>query len=374
MNRPFALRLFLGAVIAVAPAVLSADRGSTTEVPPLEIITQPYYHTKHHDLTGGYRNIWPKNDYSTWRAVGWLAGKGFESGKDYKGIPHQSIDANDLRNAAAPRRFRVHWLGQATAYIVLRSGRAGERPTTVLTDPIFGNRASPVSFAGPQRLVPLAVDLEDLPYVDAVVISHDHYDHLDVESVDGLEQHHRPRYFVPLGVDQRLRSFGVPASRITAMDWNQYADFRDLRVHCTPARHFSGRSGVDRNSTLWASWMIEQRLTSGNDALRFYFAGDTGYSDHFTKIRERLGAPDVALIPIGAYTPRWFMREVHVDPPEAVQAFLDLQGKHMIGIHWGTFDLADEPILEPLELTPQLAQERGASGVHVLPVGGMIEE
>jgi L-ascorbate metabolism protein UlaG (beta-lactamase superfamily) len=179
--------------------------------------------------------------------------------------------------------------------------------------------------------------------VDVVLLSHDHYDHLDAASIRALRARFDPLFLVPLGVDRRLRRWGI--ERIVAADWWQYVDISGWRFHCTPAQHFSGRGLWDRNTTLWAGWYIIPR----DDASipRLFFAGDTAYAAHFSACRERLGAPDVACLPIGANRPRRIMRPVHMNPDEALQAFYDLNARRLIPIHWGTFDLADEPVQAP---------------------------
>ncbi len=321
----------------------------------MHIHTHPWYHQHHHN-GNGFRNIWgPPREESFWKAAGWLVGHAFQQ-KDNRLPPVQPIDLSLL--TLPPERVRITWIGHATTLLQTAA-------FTLLTDPVFGHRVSPLPFAGPTRQTPPALRLADLPPIDLVLLSHDHYDHLDVQSIRTLVQQHDPLFFVPLGVGRLVRSLG--ATRVFELDWWQYVDLNGWRFHCTPAKHFSGRGLTNRDGTLWAGWYLAALDTDQT----LYFAGDSGYADLFTTIRERLGAPEVALLPIGAYRPRWFMEGVHVDPSQAVQAFLDLQAQYFIPIHWGTFDLADEPLQEPPELLLQAATEQNvADRVHLLDIGG----
>jgi N-acyl-phosphatidylethanolamine-hydrolysing phospholipase D len=208
---------------------------------------------------------------------------------------------------------------------------------TFLTDPMFSDRASPVPFAGPPRLVPPGVPLDALPAVDFVLLSHDHYDHADVESVKQLAA--RGAYLVvPLGLGEWIRRFGGTALEI---DWWQQLELKGIRIHAVPAQHFSGRSIGGRDRRLWAGWVVTGRTR------RFYHAGDTGYSLDFATIGERLGPIDLAVVPIGAYLPSAIMHFVHTTPEEALRVGLDVRARHIVAMHFGTFDLADEPLDEP---------------------------
>ncbi|MEC7210691.1 MAG: MBL fold metallo-hydrolase [Pseudomonadota bacterium] len=230
----------------------------------------------------------------------------------------------------------VVWVGHST----LLFQHDGVR---VLTDPIFSDRASPFSFSGPKRVVPPAYTPETLPDIDILLVSHAHYDHLDMPGLKRLAARQpNVRVVVPLGLARYLRKAGF--ADVTEIDWWQDSARDGVAVTATPVRHWSSRSPFDRNKTLWAGFMIRFA-----DGYQFYFAGDTGYSDDFAETRERLGAPDFAAIPIGAYEPRDFMRESHCTPEEAVQIFRDLAAGRAVGVHWGTFKLTLEPLAEPPE-------------------------
>jgi N-acyl-phosphatidylethanolamine-hydrolysing phospholipase D len=254
--------------------------------------------------------------------------------------PHPSIFPLVPPAFHAPRApadvLTVTWIGHAAALLQI-GGR------NVLTDPMFGERASPVGFAGPRRWVPPAVALEALPPLDLILLSHNHYDHLDRPSVRTLTASHPATpWLVPLGLAATIRGMG--AREVRELGWWDSATVAGLTVTAMPAQHFSGRGPLDRNRSLWCGFAI------GAPRHRVYFAGDTGYHPEFPTIGQRLGPFDVSLLPIGAYEPRWFMRPVHLDPDEAVQAFLDLGGRDgglLMGIHWGTFKLTDEPMDEP---------------------------
>lgn len=224
----------------------------------------------------------------------------------------------------------VTWIGHATMLVRMDG-------VTFLTDPIFSERASPVSFAGPARLVPPGVPLAQLPPLDFATISHDHYDHTDVPSIAALAARGVP-FIVPLGLGQLVREAG---GQVTELDWWQETTVGRVRVHCVPAQHFSGRSLTDSNSRLWAGWVVV------GPTRRFYHAGDTGYFAGLRTIGERLGPIDLAALPIGAYDPTSIMHFVHMNPEEAIQAALDLHASAAIGMHYGTFDLTDEPLDEP---------------------------
>ncbi|MBT0811591.1 MBL fold metallo-hydrolase [Litoribacter ruber] len=212
----------------------------------------------------------------------------------------------------------------------------------VITDPIWSERASPVSFAGPERLREPGVKYQDLPAIHAVLISHNHYDHLDLETLTKLKDDFDPLFIVPLGVDLLLQENGI--TNVAAMDWFDTIDLpQGGVVHCAPARHFSGRGLGDTNQTLWAGYVVE---VAGK---KIYFAGDTGYGAFYKLIKERIGAPDLALLPIGAYKPEWFMQPIHMSPEEAVMAHLDLEATQSIGMHFGTFPMADDGQAEPVE-------------------------
>ena len=237
------------------------------------------------------------------------------------------------------------WVGHATMLVRL----AGKN---ILFDPIFSERASPVGFAGPKRLVPLPIDIPDLPRIDVVLISHNHYDHLDLRSVERLAAMPQgsPRFLVPMGLKAWFESLGI--TRVDEYDWWQETREGGLRIVFVPVQHWSKRTLDDANQSLWGGWVVE------GEGLRIIHVGDTGYSQDFRDIGARLGPFDMAFIPIGAYAPRWFMQVMHLDVPEALQVRADLRAERAIGIHWGTFQLTDEPPDEPAAELIRLRKER----------------
>ena len=251
------------------------------------------------------------------------------------------------------------WIGHAT-YLI------NNDDVTILTDPIFSKRASPIGFAGPKRMIPPAMTLDDLPKIDVVVVSHNHYDHLDIWSLKKLYKLNPETFFlVPAG--DRLKLIKAGIKNVYEMQWWDALNFSNTTFHFTPVQHWSKRGLFDRNKSLWGGWFIES-----ND-LALYHAGDTGYSSDFKTTYERLGAPDYSFIPIGAYDPRWFMKDSHVNPEEAVQIALDLKTPHSFGMHWGTFTLTDEPVLEPpARLKEALKKQNLESDFFISPKPGEI--
>jgi L-ascorbate metabolism protein UlaG (beta-lactamase superfamily) len=221
----------------------------------------------------------------------------------------------------------------------------------VLTDPIWSERCSPVSFAGPRRVVAPRLRFDELPPIDVVLVSHNHYDHLDLPTLRRIADERRPRILVPRGNKRTLDRRGVDGAE--ELDWWQSANVRDgVEVHAVPAQHFSGRGFFDRDRALWAGFVVT------GPAGAVYFAGDTGFGPHFGEIRERFGPPRLALLPIGAYRPEWFMSRVHTSPDEALRAHEILDAGVSVGIHFGTFRLADDGQDEPAERIATLLKER----------------
>lgn len=246
-------------------------------------------------------------------------------------VPVASFHGFD--NVSVKATPHVTWIGHST-FLLQYAG------VNVLFDPVFSARVSPVSFAGPKRLVDLPIKLEDLPEIDFVVISHNHYDHLDTDSLAALGD--GPRYMVPLRNGALLREAGISDSRIHEFDWWQSLEFDGFKVTATPSQHWSARGLFDRNQCLWAAWRVEIENFS------IWFAGDTGYNPYqFKETAQRLGPVDLALIPIGAYAPEWFMQAQHVTPEQALELHIDVQAKQSFGMHWGTFQLSAEPMMEP---------------------------
>jgi L-ascorbate metabolism protein UlaG (beta-lactamase superfamily) len=235
------------------------------------------------------------------------------------------------------------WLGHATVLLELDGHR-------VLTDPVWSERVSPSAGVGPRRMHPVPLPLEQLPRLDAVLISHDHYDHLDTATIDALVATQQAPFVVPLGVGRHLQCWGVPADRIVELDWDQSHQVAGLRLTCTEARHFSGRS-VGSNTTLWSSWVIS------GEVHRAYFGGDSGYTPAYAEIGRRHGPFDLTVLPIGAYDRLW--PDVHMHPGEAVQAHGELRGRLLLPIHWATFDLAFHGWADPVEWLLTSATEAG---------------
>jgi L-ascorbate metabolism protein UlaG (beta-lactamase superfamily) len=257
-------------------------------------------------------------------------------------LPVQRLTRAQLE--AAPDRS-LYRLGHSTLLLKLR-GRFW------ITDPVFAERASPFSWMGPKRFHAPPIALQDLPPIRGVVLSHDHYDHLDRATVEYLADR-AELFLTPLGVGDRLTAWGVPADKVRQLDWWQETEVDGLRFIATPAQHFSGRGMFDGDKTLWASWAIV------DDDLRVFFSGDTGYFDGFKTIGERLGPFDVTFIETGAYDPQW--PYVHMQPTESVQAHVDLRGRWMMPIHNGTFDLAMHRWQDPFEQVSALAAERNVA-------------
>jgi len=261
-------------------------------------------------------------------------------------VPSTKTDPEILRTPAG--NPSMTWIGHATVLVRL----AGK---TVLFDPVFSEYASPVAFAGPRRVPPLPIDIPDLPKIDVVMISHNHYDHLDEDSVLRLAAMPQgsPRFLVPLGLKEWFTARGI--DRVDELDWWQATTEGPLEITMVPVQHWSRRTLVDTNATLWGGWVV------AGEGLRIIHAGDTGYSKDFRDIGERFGGFDMAFLPIGAYAPRWFMQTMHIDVPEAVQVRADLRAARAIALHWGTFEsMSDEPPDEPPAL---LARQREAAGL-----------
>ena len=260
-------------------------------------------------------------------------------------VPRVTPDRARLMNAQGTQ---VTWLGHS-AFLFQRAG------VNLLTDPVFSERASPVSFAGPKRYTALPLKASELPKIHAVIISHNHYDHLDVDTISALDQRDAPLWFVPLRNGELLTDEGVDPARVVELDWWQQhkvtlpvLDQEDTRegvevsFTSTPAQHWSARGLFDRYEMLWGSWVVEVK------GLRLFFAGDTGFQERlFQDIGERAGPFDLGLIPIGAYAPRDFMKTMHINPEEAVKVHQLIGAKRSVGMHWGTFPLTSEPVIEP---------------------------
>ena len=238
--------------------------------------------------------------------------------------------------------LRVTWLGHSTVLLELDGLR-------VLTDPVFGDRASPLKFAGPKRFHPVPARLDELPPLDLVLLSHDHYDHLCRTTMEALAKQTVP-IVTALGVGARLEAMGIAHDRITELDWDESVELKGLRLTATPSQHFSGRGVHDRNSTLWASWVIQ----TANK--KVFFSGDTGLTDQFKDIGAKHGPFDLVMLEVGAWHPSW--GTIHLGPENALKAFQMLGGGTLLPVHWGTFNLALHAWDEPAETLVKLAEEQ----------------
>jgi N-acyl-phosphatidylethanolamine-hydrolysing phospholipase D len=245
-------------------------------------------------------------------------------------LPLATPDLQALREKS--RGATVTWVGHSTVLAQLDG-------VTFLTDPTWAGRSGPFSgFVGVRRYTPPGIAFDDLPPIDFVLISHDHYDHLDEPTVRRLARKFDPLFVVPLGIKAWLADRGI--TNVVELDWGESVTVKELTVVCTPAQHGGGRTAIDQGRRLWSSWAVL-------GSKRFYFGGDTGYYHHFKETGDRLGPFDLAALPIGSYTPRELAKPVHISPEEALQAALDLRATRLLGVHWGTFALAREPYDEP---------------------------
>ncbi|XGC82007.1 MBL fold metallo-hydrolase [Bdellovibrio bacteriovorus] len=322
----------LGLVVLLAVAVFFVFRlpsfGGSFEGARLERMKQsPEYHD------GRFENDPKQNTDNSLIKIFKLYRQGFVREPQVE-IPVNRVLPGVFERAPAPG-LRANWFGHATVLSEIDGVR-------FMTDPVLSERASPFQSIGPKRFHAPPIPLKELSGIDFVVISHDHYDHLDMETVKYLATR-ATHFFVGLGVGAHLEKWGIPADQIHEMDWWQEFPFRGLKIVCTPARHYSGRKAMD-NSTLWTSWLIKGPNHS------IYFSGDTGYAGHFSEIHKKYGSIDMTFMKIGAYGETWL--DIHMDPESAVLAHKDMEAKIMLPVHWATFDLSyhawDEPILRTL--------------------------
>lgn len=246
------------------------------------------------------------------------------------------------------------WIGHST-FLIKKNG------VTILTDPIFSNRASPLRNIGPKRLIPPAITLDELPSIDIVTVSHNHYDHLDIRSLKKLSINNPKAIFlVPAGDEKLLRRKKI--KNVYDFDWWKSIEHKGFEITFTPVQHWSKRSLFDRNKSLWGGWFFKHKDYS------LYHAGDTGYSKDFIDTKIKLGSPKYAFIPIGAYDPEWFMAESHVNPEDAVQIMLDLEAEKSFGMHWATFVLTDEDTIEPkIRLEKAMMKHKNLEFTSVVP-------
>ncbi len=275
----------------------------------------------------------------------------FDPNREPRSVP--GVQQADVANlvAAPSDDFEVVWFGHSTLLIEIEGLR-------ILTDPVWSDRSSPFQFVGPKRFYEPLVELVDLPPLDAILISHDHYDHLDADTIRQLASLD-VQFYVPLGVGAHLESWGVRPAKIIEMDWWQEQSLGQVRIACTPTRHFSGRGVADRNKTLWASWALvgQQR--------RIYFGGDSGLFPGFSEIGDRYGPFDVTFLEVGAYNQRW--PDVHMGPEQAAIAHRALKGNVLFPIHWGLFNLSLHSWTEPAERLQVIADTQDVRIAFPIP-------
>ncbi|WP_455926287.1 MBL fold metallo-hydrolase [Pseudomonas putida] len=295
-------------------------------------------------LDGQFRNqaVLPKDGFLKKLRIGfkYLLLRKPPGTRPHREIPVQDLDREQLLVSPDGSLWR---LGHSTLLLKLR-GRF------FITDPVFSDRASPVQWAGPKRFHPPPLGIAQLPPITAVILSHDHYDHLDEDAIRQLADK-TECFLTTLGVGDRLIEWGIPAAKVRQLDWWQETEVAGTRFAATPTQHFSGRSLFDSNSTLWASWVIME------PDLRIFFSGDSGYFDGFKQIGERYGPFDLTLMETGAYNVNW--PSVHMQPEESLQAHLDVRGRVLLPIHNGTFDLSSHDWEEPFQRIVALAQAKG---------------
>jgi L-ascorbate metabolism protein UlaG (beta-lactamase superfamily) len=328
-----------GAVSAALAAVLAAAGCGVLSQPQFGApmtgarLERAKANPQYHD--GRFVNLQPETPTSFGTMVGYL-GRQF-SGDEVRvppaPLPVLAVDPAALAAAPPAIGLRAFWIGHASVYVEIDGLR-------LLLDPVFAERVSPLAI-GPKRFHPPPIALADLPPIDAVLITHDHYDHLDMRTVQQLARR-GANFYVPLGIGAHLAAWGVAEAQIHDMEWWQEQVLRGVRIVATPSRHYSGRALTDQNATLWTSWSVI------GPRHRFYVSGDTGYSDHFRTIGEKLGPFDMSFIKIGAYGPGAPWLDIHMSAEDAVRANRDLRARRMFPEHWGTFNLAfhdwDEPI------------------------------
>ena len=308
--------------------------------------------SNHYDGRRYFNPTAPRYGFRAWRVLGWMMRRRPERWPKW-------IDYPVLQGpgALAPHQIAATFVGQSTFLIQLEG-------VNVLTDPVWSERASPLRWAGPRRVRRPGIAFDDLPPIHVVLVSHNHYDHMDLPTLRRLRQRFDPLFITGMGNRRYLLKRGL--ARVEELDWWQSCPGPNgLAVTMTPAQHFSRRGLFDRLRTLWGGFAL---IAGGK---RVFFTGDSAYGDHFREIRDRLGRFDLALLPIGAYEPRWLMRAAHMNPEEAVRAHLDLSPRLSIGMHFGTFQLTDEAIDAPIEeLQRSLDKHHIANGTFRVPAFG----
>ena len=272
-------------------------------------------------------------------------GPGYSFWKELRSVERGKIElSREYKNLEEKPNGYTSWIGHSSFII-------NNFDLNIITDPIFSERASPFSFFGPKRLIPPAIDYEDLPNIDVIVISHNHYDHLDKKTIKTLNRINPDIiYLVPLKLKKWFEGLGT--KNVYEFNWWEEKKIKNTTFTFVPVQHWSRRGLFDKNKTLWGGWWIE------NDNIKLVHLGDTGYTNDFIEINKRLGSPDLAFIPIGAYAPRWIMKESHMNPEEAIKTAFDLDAKKSIGMHWGTFILTTEPTEEPRQILENLIIEK----------------
>lgn len=290
---------------------------------------------KTHHTGNGFTNPHVQNDKNLfdvismrWFSEDWKEWDNMEKRRDALNVNRETINN--------PGEYpQATWIGHSTVLLQYRG-------INILTDPVFSDYASPVRFLGPKRKYDPAISLEQLPQIDFVIISHNHYDHIDTKFVKFMGN--KTKWLVPLKIKEWLLDYDIAPSNIFELDWWDEAEFENIKFTCTPAQHFSGRGLGDMNKTLWCSWAVE--IYDFN----FWFGGDTGYNEkQFKEIGNKFCSFDLAMIPIGAYRPRWFMKSAHINPEEAAIIHREINSKYSFGIHWSTFRLSAEGMFEPVK-------------------------
>jgi L-ascorbate metabolism protein UlaG (beta-lactamase superfamily) len=305
-----------------------------------------------HHTDSGFRNIDPNaHDANFFAMLPWILGKigdVFSPDDDFL-IPRIE---NDAKIFGQNLPYTVTWIGQSTALIQIEG-------KNILTDPVWSDIVGPLSWLGSKRISEPGLKISQLPPIDIILISHNHFDHLDEPTIMEFAKDRNIKFFVPLKVKKWFDNKGI--KNVEEYDWWEEILYKDLKIVCTPGQHFSSRGLGDRDHTLWSGWAVFGK------SKRFYFAGDTGYCHHFKEIGNKFDYFDLTIIPIGAYDPRRFMKFVHLNPMEALEVHLNVCGKMMLPIHWGTFKLSDEPVNEPTKMLVDYAKSKQINENHIFP-------